>query len=63
MGKGFPVNPTVLNYLFWMFFVGGWIMIGLGSLLGSAKPATQTGDHKDRADESERSVDDHELSD
>ena len=62
VGKGFPVNPTVLNYLFWMFFVGGWIMIGLGSLLGSAKPAPRTGNRENPADDSERGVEDHELS-
>jgi hypothetical protein len=60
VSKGF--NPTVLNYLFWMIFIGGWIMIGLGSLLSSAKPASRTRDHEDGADDSERSAEDHELS-
>jgi len=36
VGKG--LNPTALSYLFWMIFIGGWIMIGIGSLLTSAKP-------------------------
>ena len=37
VGKGF--NPTVLSYLLWMVFIGGWFMIGIGRLLRSIKPA------------------------
>lgn len=34
------LNPTALNYLLWMIFIGGWMMIGLGSLLSFTKPAS-----------------------
>lgn len=32
-------DPTVLQYLWWMVFVGGWLMTGVSKVLGAAKPA------------------------
>ena len=51
VGEGF--NSTVLSYLFWMFFIGGWLMIGLGSLLRSAKPVRGFQGDSGGADKSE----------
>jgi hypothetical protein len=41
------VDPAVSRYLFWLFFAGSWIMIGVGSLLSTVR------DDRDLPSESE----------
>jgi len=59
IGKGF--NPTVLSYLFYLIFFGGWIMIGIGSLLSPSKPGLGSPSDSGGADESEEDTDEQEL--